>query len=136
MANKYVCVIDTHALIWFIEGNSRLGLSAKIVMADEASEMILPTIALAEAIDIVQRKRTSIPDVETLLNRVLTDNRIRLHPLTLDVLQQSLAAAAVPEMHDRLIVATAMWLKQLGHQVAIVTKDQSITDAALTPIIW
>lgn len=134
MANKHV--IDTHALIWFIEGNSRLGLSAKTVMDDDASEMILPTIALAEAIDIVQKKRTSIPDVGILLNRVLSDSRIQLHPLTFDVLLQSLSAATVPEMHDRLIVATAMWLKQLGHQVSVLTKDQSIIDAALTPIVW
>jgi PIN domain nuclease of toxin-antitoxin system len=33
---KYV--IDTHALIWFLEGNSRLGENAKNVLTDPNSQ--------------------------------------------------------------------------------------------------
>ncbi|MGV2831460.1 twitching motility protein PilT [Myxosarcina sp. GI1(2024)] len=29
---KYV--IDTHTLVWFLEGNSRLGIDAKNILAD------------------------------------------------------------------------------------------------------
>ncbi|MFN0109902.1 MAG: type II toxin-antitoxin system VapC family toxin [Blastocatellia bacterium] len=134
MANKYI--VDTHALIWFLEGNTKLGKNAKDVLSDPDSDMVLPMIALAEAIDVVAKNRTELPDVTSLLNDVLADHRIEFLPLTLAILQQSLSATAVPEMHDRLIVATAMWLKQLGHQVAILTKDQSIIDAGLTPIVW
>lgn len=134
MANKYI--VDTHALIWFLEGSPKLGSAAQSVLSSQNSELILPTIALAEAIDIVAKGRTKLPDTASLLNDVLADQRIELSPLTLAVLQQSLSAVAVPEMHDRLIVATAIWLKQLGHQVAILTKDRSIIDAALTPIVW
>jgi hypothetical protein len=50
-----------------------LGAAAKAVMDDPVSDMILPMIALAEAINIVQKRRTNIPDVRTLLQRVLTD---------------------------------------------------------------
>ena len=32
---KYV--VDTHALVWFLEGNSRLGVNAKTVLADTES---------------------------------------------------------------------------------------------------
>lgn len=134
MANK--SIVDTHALIWFLEGSPKLGSAAQSVLSDPRSELVLPAIALAEAIDIVAKNRTGLPSVTSLLNDVLTDQRIEIFPLTLDVLQQSLAATSVPEMHDRLIVATAMWLKQLGHQVALLTKDSSITAAALTPIVW
>ena len=134
MANKYV--VDTHALIWYLEGNSKLGKAAESVLSNPSADLILPTIALAEAIDIVAKGRTKLPNVTSLLNDVLGDKRIELLPLTLAVLQQSLTAVAVPEMHDRLIVASAMWLESLGHQVALLTKDQSINDAALTPIIW
>ena len=45
---KYV--IDTHALIWFLEGNSRLGENAKNVLTDPSSQLVLPAIALAEAV--------------------------------------------------------------------------------------
>jgi PIN domain nuclease of toxin-antitoxin system len=63
---KYV--VDTHALIWFLEGNPRLGASAKTVLMDPISELILPAIALAEAVWIVDRGKTSIPSVKSLLD--------------------------------------------------------------------
>ena len=134
MANKYI--VDTHALIWFLEGSPKLGKTALAVLSDPDSDLVLPMIALAEAIDIVAKGRTKLPDVTSLLNDVLGDHRIELFPLTLAILQQSLSATAVPEMHDRLIAATAIWLKQLGHQSPILTKDQSIIDAALVTIVW
>lgn len=134
MALKYI--LDTHALIWYLEGNLRLGAAAKAVMDDPASELILPIIALAEAADIVDKGRTRITDVSILLDRVLNDPRIEIHSLTFDVLEQSLAAAAVPEIHDRLIVATALRLQSLGHRVALLTKDNQILAAALVPVVW
>lgn len=53
MAHKYI--IDTHALIWFLEGNKRLSQPAKTVMAASDSEMVLPLIALAEATVIIEK---------------------------------------------------------------------------------
>ena len=47
MVDKYI--LDTHALVWFLEGNSRLGDEAKVVMTAAESEMVIPLIALAEA---------------------------------------------------------------------------------------
>jgi PIN domain nuclease of toxin-antitoxin system len=134
MAVKYV--LDTHALIWYIEGNPRLGQSAKQVMDDATSELVLPAIALAEALDIIPKGRTSIPDVNTILQRILTDTRITIQPLTLAILEQSLVASAVPEMHDRLIAATALWLESLGHEANLLTMDPKIIAAALVRIVW
>lgn len=67
---------------------------------------------------------------------MLNDARIELQAFSLAIPQTSLQARAVPEMHDRLIVATGLLLQQQGEQVAILTKDVSITTAALLPIIW
>jgi PIN domain nuclease of toxin-antitoxin system len=134
MANKYV--IDTHALIWFLEGNQRLGQAAQTVMSDPTSAMVLSLIALAEAVDIVQKRRTAISSVADLLLDVTTDPRIELFPLTFEVLQQSLLANAVPEMHDRLIVATALYLESLGHQVSVISRDVSIVTSQLVTIVW
>ena len=65
---KYV--VDTHALIWFLEGNLRLGTNAKTILSDSASQLILPAIALAEAVWIVDRNRTSISSVTNLLDAI------------------------------------------------------------------
>lgn len=37
---KYV--IDTHALVWFLEGNSRLGVNAKAILSDADSQLVIP----------------------------------------------------------------------------------------------
>jgi len=134
MAHRHV--LDTHALIWYLEGNPRLGQDAKRVMDDPRSELVLPVIALAEAAFIVERGRTSIPDVNSLLNVVQADPRLEIYPLNLEVFQQTLRATTVPEMHDRQIVATALHLRALGHVVSILTKDDSIATASLVPIVW
>ena len=65
---KYV--VDTHGLIWFLEGNPRLGTNAKTILADSKSQLIFPAIALAEAVWIVDRAKTSIPSVVDLLGAV------------------------------------------------------------------
>ena len=131
---KYV--IDTHALIWFLEGNSRLGASAKTILADSNSQLILPAIALSEAVWIVERARTSIPSVSDLLNAINADPRIVIYPLDKTIIEQSISLLAITEMHDRLIVATAMSLKSRGEKTALLTCDRNITASGLVNLIW
>ncbi len=71
MATKFV--VDTHSLIWYLEGNIKLGRDAQIVLDAAESELTLPIIALAEAIFTVEKGRTRIPDVSTLLDRITND---------------------------------------------------------------
>ncbi|MEX5220206.1 MAG: PIN domain-containing protein [Nitrospira sp.] len=136
MAHKYI--LDTHALVWFVEGNSRLSQPAKAIIEAPDSQMILPLIALAEASVIIQRGRTAIPDANSLLDRVFADTRIEIFPLTMDVFERSLTAEGlrIPELHDRLIVSTGLHLQDVGETVEVVTRDQAIIDAAVLPVIW
>jgi len=129
MIDKHV--VDTHALVWSLAGDKRLGAKAKAVMNDPMSKMVLPVIALAEAIDIVRKGRTKIPDVPTLLSDIFADTRFEIEPLTVDILLDSENALAVPEMHDRLITATALSLEKQGFKVAVLTKDPDITASNL-----
>lgn len=134
MAHKYV--LDTHPLVWYLEGNPRLGANAKGVIDDPDSELVLPLIALAEAAFVVERGRTSIPSVSDLVASVRADSRLALFPITWDVFRWSLTTAAIPEMHDRLIVGTALHLQSLGHTVSLLTKDSLITQAKLVAVVW
>jgi len=129
-------IVDAHALIWYLEGNVKLGGAAKAVLGDAASDLVLPVIALAEAAHVVNKGKTLIPNAPTLFDRVERDPRFEVYPLTYEVLQTSLQAASVPEMHDRLIVASGLYLQSLGEQVSILTKDLDITATALLPVIW
>jgi PIN domain nuclease of toxin-antitoxin system len=131
---KYV--VDTHALIWFLEGNSRLGEKAKNVLSEPSSQLVLPAIALAEAAWIVERGRTSIPSVVELLNAVNADPRLVIYSLDKAIIQQTLSLSAITEMHDRQIVATALILTSQGETVTLLTCDQNITASGLVSICW
>jgi PIN domain nuclease of toxin-antitoxin system len=134
MIDKHI--IDTHSLIWYVEGNPKLGKDAKAVFDDKNVGLVLPVIALAEAFDVVQKQRTSIPDVTTLFNRISGDPRFEIESLTADILLEAQNALNVPEMHDRLITATALKLEKQGFKVAVLTKDPDIIASKLVEIIW
>jgi len=136
MANKYI--LDTHALIWYLEGNSKLGQQAKITMEAADSLMVLPLIAVAEAAFLIERGRIGIPSVSDLFKDIFEDKRIEIFPLTWDVFERSLTAEGlrIPELHDRFIVSTGLHLQDLGDTVEIITIDREITDAGILSVIW
>ncbi|NJM48612.1 MAG: type II toxin-antitoxin system VapC family toxin [Alkalinema sp. RU_4_3] len=128
--------IDTHALIWYLEGNNRLSPAVAAILANPASELILPAIALAEALWITERGKTSIPSAQSLLTAVIADPRIAIVPLDEAVVAQTLNLTAINEMHDRQIVATAIVAQTQGNQVALLTCDQNITASGTIAILW
>ena len=134
MATKFI--LDTHALIWHLEGNPLLGNEAKAVIDAPESELILPIIALAEAAFVVEKGRSAISAVSDLFADVRNDARIEIYPLTTGILNESIALTAVPEIHDRLIVATGIYLRTLGETVEILTKDNEIILSSLLPVRW
>ena len=95
-------IVDTHALIWFLEGNSRLGISAQQVLENSESKLILPAIALAEAAFIVERGKTSIPSVTDLHTAVNGDPRIVVYPLDRSLKLQILCSVLMKCTIDRL----------------------------------
>jgi PIN domain nuclease of toxin-antitoxin system len=129
-------VVDTHALIWFLEGNSRLGVKAKAVLEDASSSLVMPAIALAEAVWIVERGKTSIPSVTALMNAISADPRVTIVPLDQAVIQQTIGLSPIHEMHDRQIVATALLLQNQGETVSLLTCDQNITASGLVSVLW
>lgn len=131
---KYI--IDTHTLILFLEGNNRLGIKAKSILSNPKSELILPAIALAEAVWIVERGKTSIPSVNDLLTVINADPRITIYPLDQAVINQTLNILSINEMHDLQIVATVLLLQNQEEMVALLSCDLNITESGLITVIW
>lgn len=134
MANEYV--LDTHTLIWYLEGNPRLSAKAKTPMDDPASILYLPIIALAEACWIVERNKCAIPSVNNLTTDVDCDARIITIPLDRTILDLSCSLTAINEMHDRLIVATAIHLGGSSKSLPLISCDGNITVSGLVPVVW
>ncbi|BAU12485.1 PilT protein domain protein [Leptolyngbya sp. NIES-3755] len=131
---KYV--VDTHALLWFLQDDSRLGSNADLVLSDAGSQLVLPAIALAEAAWIVDRGKTSIPSARDVLTAIGRDPRFVIYPLTALVVEKSLGLVEINEMHDRQIVATALVLQDQGESVSLLTLDQNMTASGLINVIW
>jgi PIN domain nuclease of toxin-antitoxin system len=131
---KYV--IDTHALIWFLEGNSRLGANAKAILSNPNSQLVIPATTLAEAVWIVERGKTSIPSAKDLLSAVEADPRVVIYPLDKDVIEKTINLCAINEMHDRQIAATALVLASQGEVVQLLTCDNNITASGFVSIVW
>ncbi len=131
---KYV--IDTHALIWFFEGNSRLGINANAILSSPDSQLVIPATTLAEAVWIVERGKTSIPSVNDLLSAIEEDYRIVVYPLNQEVVEKTIHLSTINEMHDRQIAATALVLASKGEDVKLLTCDLNITNSGLVPITW
>src|SRR5438128_10903567 len=110
MASEYV--LDAHALVWFLEGNPRLGHHARAAIQDPASVLYLPVIALAEACWVVEHGKSTIPSVADLVADVDADPRIILVAFDRPILDRSLTLTALGELHDRQIVATALALSR------------------------
>lgn len=134
MATKHI--VDAHALIWYLEGNPRLGANAKKILDDPASDLVMPIIALAEACWVVEHGKSSIATQQDLLTAVDADPRFTIIPLDRPILDKSLSAQAIPEMHGRQITATALCLSDQGETVEVLTKDPDIRASGLVPINW
>jgi len=129
-------VLDAHAIVWYLEGNPRLGARAKAIIDTRDNAFVLPAIALAEAAYVVEHRRSAIPSVQELFERVEADRRIRVAPLTIETVKESSRLLSIPEMHDRLIVATARLIQARGQSIVLVTKDETITGSGLIPVTW
>ena len=64
------------------------------------------------------------------------DPGIVLVPLEREAIELSLTLTAINEMHDRLIVATTLQLVSLGQAAALLTRDNSLRQLGLVPVVW
>lgn len=129
-------VVDTHALVWFLEGNPRLGARAKAVLEDVDSALVVPVIVLAEACWMIEHGKTSLPTPADLLAAVDADPRVVVVSLDRAVLDKTLTSTTITEMHDRQIIATALLLRDRGESIAVLTKDADIHRSGLVPTVW
>jgi PIN domain nuclease of toxin-antitoxin system len=129
-------VVDTHGLVWFFEGDPRLGTAAKSVLNTSKDPLILPATVIAEACWIIEHGRTSIPSISTFFAAVDADDRFQITPLDRATIEKSNDLTAITEMHDRQIVATALLLVEKGEDTRLITHDGVITASGLVPIVW
>jgi PIN domain nuclease of toxin-antitoxin system len=128
-----IIVTDTHPWIWFLAASPRLSADAKTALSDPSHVIVVPSIVMLEIRYLYNRRRISI-SFEEALQRVETAANVLLHPL--DIFVVTLAPDEL-EIHDAIIVGTALYLSdELKEPVPLVTRDKTISDSRLVPVIW
>ena len=126
-------VADAHALVWHITNDKRLGEEARTILTQADQTLVLvyvPTIVLAEIMYLAERGRINVafPDV---LTAVRDNAGYLIYPFDESVLERASEARDIPELFDRIIVATAILT-----QATTITKDEAITAAQIVKTVW
>ncbi len=127
-------VTDTHPFVWYLAADDdRLSPSAKSVFenADSAKAVVvIPAIVLAESLYLAEKGRIKAKAVE-ILELVESALNYRLYPLDLSVIQIASELKKIPEIHDRVIAATA---RRLG--LELITDDKRIRESGYVKTLW
>ena len=98
-------VVDTHCMVWYFTGDPRLSEVARHVLEqaeDGDVQALVPTVVLAEAAHIAQRKKApvSIQEVVELLRQ---ENGFVVVPFDFEIFSAMLKLPMEWELHDRII---------------------------------
>ncbi len=126
-------VLDTHALLWYLQNDPELGAGAQAAMklAERGdAQLLIPSIVLAELVCLCQELRIRLSldslrqTIASVSNVMVLEMGLR-QLLTFEKLDRSL------EMHDRLILADALLAG-----ATLVPRDRRLQDAGVVPTIW
>ena len=93
-------------------------------------EIIVSPLVLAELVIIAEKQRV-VFDLAAAINILKDVPGFRFVDLTTQTALRTQHLSALPDIHDRLIVATA-----LEYGATLLTADQAITVADIVPVAW
>jgi PIN domain nuclease of toxin-antitoxin system len=130
ISHPELLVADTHSLAWYPENSPRLSQDARLAFAsiNRGDSMgIISTIVPAELMHISERGRVAV-DFEMVVSQFRRSQNFRIVNLDFDVLMRNLSDF---ELHDRMIVATALLVG--AH---VITRDSVIRNSGIVECVW
>ncbi|PHR60353.1 MAG: VapC toxin family PIN domain ribonuclease [Robiginitomaculum sp.] len=129
-------VIDTHALIWWVNGSNSLSRKAHSAIKEHLSksEVIISSISAWEISMLIEKGRLALNmDIENWLNEVSAIEGVRFMPVDNEIGIKSTTLPGIfhKDPADRMIVATARKLA-----VPLVTADDKIIAYEHVTTIW
>jgi predicted nucleic acid-binding protein len=130
LAAEYIT--DTVGLILHLEKRKSGGCAEQIFDAAEKANTIIhiPAMVFAEILYLSEKKRISatLTDVFQLLQN---SPNFKEFLINLDVIKSAAQITDVPELHDRIISATAKLLN-----LELITNDKKIQNSNFIKTIW
>jgi PIN domain nuclease of toxin-antitoxin system len=129
-------VLDTHVVVWWVSGSSRLSTRAKRAIEQSLRQgpAVASAISVLEIVTAVRRGRLIL---ESPLDEWLDDLRalpdLRFEPVSVEIarLAGGFAEAAPGDPADRIIVATAQTLR-----AKLVTADSRLQESPHVAVVW
>ena len=128
-----VYIVDTHALIWYLTNDKKLGKqTAAVFAAAERGEtrLVVSAIVVAEMY-YANKKNRWFADFNATYRALRAKPYFRFVPFKADHVLDFDNDAPVSEMHDRIIAGLA---RRIG--APLLTADPQITAADLITVIW
>ncbi|OYQ65336.1 VapC toxin family PIN domain ribonuclease [Pseudanabaena sp. SR411] len=130
-------VADTHTIIWYLRSPEKLSSNA-VSSLDNAlnngESIFISAISLVEINYLVEKNRIPTSSLEQLL-QLIDAPLVKLVVVPLDTpvakAFTQIPREIVPEMGDRIIAATSLYLG-----LPLVTKDHKIRNLSNIQIIW
>jgi len=119
-------VVDPHTLVWYFTGSKRLHRSAKRAIEEcrrRGGQLLVPTIVLAEALDIAEKQRVPF-DFARMYKLIQSEPGFEIVGFSAEVFAEAVKIKKIKELHDRIIVATARF-----YGAGIITKDKIIRES-------
>ena len=124
-------VTDTQALVKFMMGKKVINDKAhQVFLSTDKGEctIIIPAVVLMEVLYLFEKNRISIDLIQT--EDLLKSKNYQLEPLNMEILKTASDITDIPELHDRLIAATARYL-----DIPIITNDPVIRNTQFVRIL-
>jgi PIN domain nuclease of toxin-antitoxin system len=124
---------DTVAIVRHLRNHPRLGRKAARILqeADRGLHRIyLSAITLMEILYLYEAKRIEL-SLPELMAKVSRSRNYRIIPVDETVVLTAIGVDDVPELHDRILVATAKYL-----EVPILTGDKVVVASQHVETVW
>jgi len=127
--NSYVA--DTQALVKFMMGKKVINEASHqaFMSADQGKAIIIiPAIVLMEVLYLFEKNRISVDIIQT--EELFKSKNYQFEPLSLEILKTASEITDIPELHDRLIAATARYL-----DMPLITNDPEIKNSNFVEVL-
>lgn len=123
---------DTHSLVCYLQGSKEL--SSKALEAFEQSKkagvIIIPSVVLAELMFIAEKGKVTL-SFEKTLSKIEEYINFKVASLDIEIIKVANKIKSDLELHDKLIVATALF-----YDTSLITKDSKIRSSKKVDVIW
>lgn len=128
-------IADTHAVIWYLANDTHLSINARTAFeetVEKHNQVAISAITLVEIVYLVEKGRIPAGRFTQLMTALDDPDSVLVEVALTPAIARTLSRVdrdEVPDMPDRIIAATALYLN-----LPIISRDAKITLSAITTI--